>query len=335
MALRYHPGLHPCNHRPRGWGRSALLYTPPVRVTALAGGVGGAKLLVGLQRAVAGSELTAVVNTADDDTVYGAHVSPDLDICTYWLAGLADNERGWGIAGDSFATVEALGRLGVETWFRLGDRDLATCIHRTQRLAAGDTLTGVTDDIRRALGVPSGVLPMSDDPVRTQILCADGRRLDFQEYFVRERHAPEVAGVSFSGIAEAKPGPDVLGAISEAERVILCPSNPVVSIGPILALPGVRETLRAHSSVVAVTPIVRGAPLKGPADKLLGALGAKVSASGVASIYADFCNIFVVDASDPGELERVSAQGVRAVPLDTIMTGHFASERLARAILKL
>ena len=305
-----------------------------MRITALAGGVGGAKLLVGLDRVLAG-ELTAIVNTGDDATIHGVHVSPDVDIVSYWLAGLADVERGWGIKGDSFSVVDALSRLGGESWFRLGDRDFATCIRRTQLLASGATLSAATDEITRTLGVRPRVLPMSDDSVRTKVVCTDGRTLEFQEYFVRERQRPAVAEVRFDGIADAKPAPDVLEAIEDADAVIVCPSNPVVSIGPIVGLPGVRDALRVHERVIAVSPIVRGAPLKGPADKLLQAVGAEVSASGVAALYADFCNVFVVDESDTEQLEPVEELGIEAVAFDTIMTDHDASERLATRLLKL
>jgi LPPG:FO 2-phospho-L-lactate transferase len=306
-----------------------------VRITALAGGVGGAKLLVGLDSATAAGELTAIVNTGDDATIYGVHVSPDVDIVTYWLAGLADVERGWGIEGDSFSVVDALSRLGSESWFRLGDRDFATCIRRTHLLASGATLSAATDQITRMLGVRPRVLPMSDDSVRTKVVCSDGRTLEFQEYFVRERQRPVVAEVRFDGIADAKPAPDVLEAIEDADAVIICPSNPVVSIGPIVGLPGVRDALRGHERVIAVTPIVRGAPLKGPADKLLPAVGAEVSASGVAALYADFCNVFVVDSTDTEQLEPVEELVIEAVALDTIMTDHDASERLATRLLTL
>ena len=304
-----------------------------MKVAALAGGVGGAKLLVGLQ-ALPEVELTAIVNTGDDAEIYGVHVSPDLDIVTYWLAGLADLDRGWGISGDTWTVVDGLAELGAEAWFRLGDRDFATCVYRTERLRQRASLTIVTDEIRRGLGVSTRLLPMSDDPVRTMITTEDGTRLEFQEYFVRDRQKPLVAAVSFEGLDDAKPAPGILDALRDADVVVLCPSNPVVSLGPILALPGVRETLVAHPRVVAVTPIVKGAPLKGPADKLLRAVGREVSASGVAGIYADFCKLFVVDASDPGEVARVEAIGIGAMVADTIMTDLSASERVARAVLE-
>jgi LPPG:FO 2-phospho-L-lactate transferase len=307
-----------------------------VKVTALAGGVGGAKLLVGLKRALDDDgELTAVVNTGDDSTIYGLHVSPDVDIVTYWLAGRADYERGWGIAGDSSEVVDALARLGAEAWFRLGDRDMATCIYRTERLKDGATLSAVTDDIRRRLGIAARVIPMSDDPVRTIIDCADGRVLEFQEWFVRERCEPSVAEVRFAGMADAKPAPGVIDALEAADVIVICPSNPIVSIGPILSLPGVRAALRAHPRVVAVSPLVNGAPLKGPADKLMGAVGEDVSAAGVAAMYGDFCDAFVVDATETADERSITSPGMRGVKLDTLMTTHDVSERLARELLSL
>ena len=304
-------------------------------VTALAGGVGGSKLLAGLAVAVPATELTAIVNTADDAEIYGVHVSPDVDIVTYWLAGLADRDRGWGVAGDSFSVLGALDQLGIETWFRLGDRDLATCLMRTKRLREGASLSAVTDEIRRHLRIPVRLLPMSDDPVRTHLETQDGRILEFQEYFVRERQEPAIERVWFDGIEGAKPAPGVLEAIREAERIVICPSNPVVSIGPILAVPEVRDVLQAHPSVVAVSPLVQGRAIRGPADKLLPVLGAEVNAFGVANLYADISDVFVVDAKDAHEVDRIEGLGIRAVALDTIMTDQAASERLARAIIEL
>ncbi len=304
-----------------------------MKVTALAGGVGGAKLLVGLQRALPHGALSAIVNTADDDVIYGVHVSPDVDIVTYWLAGLADVERGWGLRDDTFTVVEALGRLGGERWFGLGDRDLATCLYRTERIRSGVALSVIADEIRKGLGVPSRVLPMSDDPVRTRVTCRDGTELSFQEYFVREQTKPQVASVTLDGIGEAKQAPGILEAIREADRVVLCPSNPVMSIGPILALPGVREALVTHPSVVAVSPLVRGRALKGPADRLMSDLGMDPSASTVAGLYRDFVKVFVVDATDGSEAARVATLGMRVTVLDTLMKDHDASERLARGLL--
>ncbi|MBW3594194.1 MAG: 2-phospho-L-lactate transferase [Actinobacteria bacterium] len=306
-----------------------------VKVTALAGGVGGAKLAIGLARALPAEDLTIVVNTGDDAVVYGVHVSPDVDIVTYWLAGVADVDRGWGIKDDTFTLVGWLRKLDLEAWFSLGDRDYATCLVRTSRLRDGATLSEATDEVRRRLGVAIKVIPMSDDPVRTSFVTADGRTLEFQEYFVKERHEPEVAEVMLNGIDDAKPAPGVMDAIASADTVVVCPSNPVVSIGPIVALAGVRDALRDHPHVVAVSPIVRGAALKGPADRLLATVGVEVSAAGVAGLYSDFVDVFVFDRVDEHHRDEIESAGVTAVPLDTIMDNANASEQLARGILSL
>jgi LPPG:FO 2-phospho-L-lactate transferase len=284
---------------------------------------------------VAGTDLTAIVNTGDDARFYGVHVSPDVDIVTYWLAGIADTERGWGIKDDTFHMIEALATLGMETWFSLGDGDFATCAFRTERLRSGATLSAVTDEIRRSLGIAPRIIPMSDHQVRTHIVTDDDQILEFQEYFVREKQQPQVAGVQFAAESDTKAAPGVLDAIGDADTVVVCPSNPVVSVAPILFLDGVRDALRAHGRVVAVTPIVRGAPIKGPADKLLAASGVEISASGVAGLYRDFCDTFVVDASDSDEMSKVEALGMSAVALDTLMTDHDASQRLAGNLLNL
>ncbi len=316
------------DHPPR------LLDCHSVKVTALAGGVGGAKLLHGLAR-VLGGDLTAVVNTGDDHTAYGVHVSPDVDIVTYWLAGVADEARGWGIAGDTFEVVGALRELGEDTWFSLGDRDFATCIRRTQRLGQGASLSVITDEIRREFGVSSSILPMSDDQMRTHLELVDGRTLEFQENFVKERHEPDVKAVTFAGLEDAKPAPGVLDALAAAERVVVCPSNPFVSVAPILALPGVRDTLRTHSKVIAVSPIVGGRALKGPADRLLANLVGERGAGAVSMLYSDFVDVFVVDTTDQEELSVATDAGVRAVARDTIMRDHNTAEALARALLEL
>ncbi len=304
-----------------------------MKVAALAGGVGGSKLLVGLQRTLPDGALTAIVNTGDDAVIYDVHVSPDVDIVTYWLSGLADTDRGWGIKDDTFHAVEALGRLGVDTWFRLGDRDLATCMHRTSLLRQGAVLSTITDEIRRSLGIPTRILPMTDDQVATRIDTTDNRTLEFQEYFVKERCEPEVGRVRFAGIADAKPAPGVLDALHDAEAVIVCPSNPVVSVAPILALPGVRETLVEHPRVIAVSPIVARRPLKGPADKLLPTLGAEVSAVGVAGLYEDFCDLFALDVTDAEEAPAIQGAGLETLVTETVMVDHDASARLASALL--
>lgn len=303
-----------------------------MKVTALAGGVGGAKLLVGLQRVVA-EDLTAVVNTGDDSVIYGVHVSPDVDIVTYWLAGIADRRRGWGIKGDTFTVIEAWAELGRETWFSLGDRDFATCLHRTERLRAGASLSEITDEICTSLGVTATVLPMTDDPVATRIVTAEGRTLEFQEYFVKERCEPEVREVRFAGITDAQPAPGVIQAIEHADRVVICPSNPLLSIGPIVSLPGVREALRSHPHVVAVSPIIRGAALKGPAPRILESTGHRSSADAVAQMYEAFADVFVVDSSDDEAAAKVEAAGIEALVTDTVMSDLDASERLARALL--
>ena len=304
-----------------------------MKVTALAGGVGGAKLLVGLQRIVDPEGLTAIVNIGDDATIYGVHVSPDVDIVTYWLAGVADTERGWGIRDDTFEVVGALGALGIENWFSLGDRDLATCLSRTQRLADGESLSSVTAGVATALGVRTRVLPASDDPVRTMVTTSSDQVLSFQEYFVKERTAPEVDRVDYHGLEDAKPAPGVLDAIEEADVVIVCPSNPILSIDPIVRLPGVRDALERHARVAAVSPIVGGAAVKGPADRLLRRLYGESSASRVAELYSEWCDVFVLDGSDSAQADRVRAAGPAAFATNTIMDGAVGSERLARFVV--
>jgi LPPG:FO 2-phospho-L-lactate transferase len=306
-----------------------------VKTTALAGGVGGAKLLRGLDSILPAGDLTTIVNVGDDDDIYGVRVSPDIDIVTYWLAGIADTDRGWGIKDDTFVVVDALAELGQDTWFRLGDRDFATCLYRTERLRAGATLSVVTDDIRTTLGIGPRILPASDDPIRTKVETADGRTLDFQEYFVKERQKPEVTGVVFGGAGEAKPGPDVLAAIRDADLVVVCPSNPILSVEPILSIRGIRDALRLHPRVVAVTPIIRGAALKGPADRILRSMGIGGRAADVARIYADFIDTFVVDQTDASQVQLIQDFGVRAVALDTLMVDKQSSIELARSVVEL
>ena len=303
-----------------------------MKVTALAGGVGGAKLLVGLQK-VLGADLTAVVNTADDAELFGVHVSPDVDIVTYWLSGIADRERGWGIEGDSFAWLEMRKRMGLESWFSLGDRDLAVCHFRTERMRAGAKLSEVTAEICERLGVVPTVLPMTDDQVATRIVADDGRTLEFQEYFVKERCEPDVREVRIAGIGTATPAAGVLESIERSDRVILCPSNPLLSIGPILAVPGVRDTLRQHPDVIAVTPLIRGAAVKGPLARILTSMGHSADAAAVALMYEDLLGTFVVDESDPEEVAKVEAAGMSVRALDTLMPDLDASERLAHVLL--
>jgi LPPG:FO 2-phospho-L-lactate transferase len=307
-------------------------------LVALAGGVGAARFLRGLVRVVPPEDVTVVVNTADDDTFHGLAVSPDLDTVTYTLAGAEHPEQGWGLAGETFTVMDALGRYGRDTWFRLGDRDLATHLYRTTRLAAGAPLSRVTREIADAWGVVPRLLPMTDDRVATRVTVArpDGRRetLAMQEWFVRERAEAPVVTVEFAGADAARPGPGVLRALDAAETVLVCPSNPVISIGPILAVPGVRDALRRRRDrVVGVSPIIAGAPVKGPADRLMGPLGIEVSCVGVAHAYADFCGTLVIDSGDAARAAEVEAAGVHAVVADTLMTDARVAAALARDTL--
>jgi LPPG:FO 2-phospho-L-lactate transferase len=305
-----------------------------MRVLALAGGVGGAKLAAGLQDVLSPGDLSVVVNTADDFDLWGLHICPDLDTVMYTLAGISNPETGWGIAGESFQTLNMLERYGEDTWFKLGDRDLATHILRTNRLRSGETLTEVTAALSLALGVENVVLPMSDDPVST-VLETQGGRLEFQEYFVRRGQRDEVLGVELLGIEDARPTGAVLAAISGADAIVICPSNPVVSVGPILALPGVSEALaRSSAPKVAVSPIVGGRALKGPADKMLASLGHEVSATGVARMYEGLVDGMVVDRIDGGEREGIEAIGMRVLATDSVMRDAADRARLASETLK-
>jgi LPPG:FO 2-phospho-L-lactate transferase len=307
-------------------------------LVALAGGVGAARFLRGLVRVVAPAEVTVVVNTADDETFHGLFVSPDLDTVTYTLAGAEHPEQGWGLAGETFVTMEALDRYGQDTWFRLGDRDLGTHLYRTERLAAGATLSEVTTEIATAWGVVPRLVPMTDDRVATRVTVrrGDGANevMAMQEWFVRERSEPPVVAVELDGIESARPAPGVLAALEAAETILVCPSNPVISIGPILAVPGIREVLtRRRDRVVGVSPIIAGAPVKGPADRLMGPLGMDVSCVGVARAYAEFCGTLVIDSGDAGRAAEVEAAGVRAVVADTLMTDARVAAALARHTL--
>ena len=307
-------------------------------LVALAGGVGAARFLRGLVRVVPPESVTVVVNTADDEEFHGLRICPDLDTVTYTLAGVEHPEQGWGLAGETFAVMDALERYGEPTWFRLGDRDLATHLYRTQRLGAGATLSEVTTDLAHAWAVVPRLLPMSDDRVATRITVrrADGsvEVLAMQEWFVRERSAPAVVAVDFAGASEALPAPGVLEAIDRAGTILVCPSNPVISIGPILAVPGVREALvQRRDRVVGVSPIIAGAPVKGPADRLMGPLGIEVSCVGVARAYAEFCGTLVIDSGDAHRSRDVESAGVRAVVADTLMTDARVAAALARHTL--
>jgi LPPG:FO 2-phospho-L-lactate transferase len=305
-----------------------------MKVVALAGGVGGAKLAVGLQDVLPSGDLSVVVNTADDFDLWGLHICPDLDTVMYTLAGIANPETGWGVAGESFETLNMLGRYGEDTWFKLGDRDLATHVLRTARLLSGETLTEVTGALSGALGVESVVLPMSDDPVSTVIETPEGR-LEFQEYFVRRGQRDEVLAVELRGIEDARPTAAVRAAIPRADAIVICPSNPVVSVGPILALPGMREALASsRAPKVAVSPIVGRRALKGPADKMLLSLGYEVAATGVAAMYSGLVNGMVVDTVDEGERAGIEDIGMRVLVTDSVMRGARDRARLASETLE-
>jgi LPPG:FO 2-phospho-L-lactate transferase len=306
-----------------------------VRVCALAGGVGGAKLVAGLEAALSPGDLSVVVNTADDFDLWGLRVCPDLDTVMYTLAGVANKETGWGVADESFNALGMISAYGEDAWFKLGDRDLATHILRTQRLRAGSRLTEVAAGLAAALGVRTELLPMCDEPVATMLRTPKGI-LEFQEYFVRRLQRDEVLGVELRGIENARVSTEVARAISDAEAIVLCPSNPVVSIGPILAVPGMRELLAGSPAPkVAVSPIVGGRALKGPADRMLQSLGYEVSAAGVARMYEGIVDGFVVDRIDGGEETRISALGMRVLVTDAVMRDEPNRERLAREVLSL
>ena len=304
-------------------------------VVTLAGGVGGAKLAEGLQ-AMLGEALTVIVNTADDTERHGLLVCADHDTVMYTLAGLENTEFGWGLAGDTWAVMHALERYGEEGWFRLGDQDLATHVVRTARLRAGERLTVVCRDLQARLGIRAAILPMTDDPVRTRVRTDDGW-LDFQDYFVRLRQAPDVREVRFDGIEDAHPTPEVEAAIDAATAIVIAPSNPIVSVGPILAVPGMTDRLvaaRARGTrIVAVSGIVGGKALKGPADRMLATLGHEPTAVGVARGYAGLIDTFVLDAVDAALAPEVEGLGLRAVVADTIMTDDESRARLARSVL--
>jgi LPPG:FO 2-phospho-L-lactate transferase len=299
-----------------------------VRIALLAGGTGGAKLGAGLQREL-GHELSVIANTGDDLEALGVHVSPDPDLVTYWLSGEIDAERGWGIRDDGFVAFERLKRLGAPDWFGLSDRDLATCLYRRQFLDEGGRLTEAQAQIARALGVEARVLPMADEPVRTKVVTAAGRR-DLQEYLILDGGRPEVLGVELEGIEGARPTPEALEAVASAEAIVIGPSNPVISIGPILALPGMREAIAAAPApVVAVSPYVAGQVVKGPTDRFMAAVGRPCTAAGVASLYAGLIDGMVVDSGDPDP----PPEEVRTLAVPTLMEGAEGRERLAAEVL--
>jgi LPPG:FO 2-phospho-L-lactate transferase len=303
-------------------------------ITALAGGVGAARFLTGLVKLVNEKDLSIIVNTGDDIEMFGLHISPDIDIVTYTLAGIVDEEKGWGIKGDTFHCLETLRRFNREVWFNLGDRDLATHIFRTNLLKNGFKLSEVTAQISHALGLNVAILPMTDDKFETRIITEMGS-VHFQEYLVKRGAKDEVLGVEFLGEEIANPAPGVLESIRKAQLVIICPSNPIVSIGTILAVKGIRDALRhTDAKRVAISPIIAGAPVKGPADKLLRGLGFKVSAYSVAELYSDFLDTFILDVADSAEKDKIEKLGIEVKVTNTLMKNLETKIALAKTVLE-
>jgi LPPG:FO 2-phospho-L-lactate transferase len=312
-----------------------------MRIVVLAGGVGASKLLWGLAQEIGEDGLTAIVNTGDDLELHGLRISPDLDIVTYTLAGVVDPDKGWGFAGDTFHCLETLARYDQPVWFNLGDRDLGTHLFRTQALRQGRRLTEVADTIRRSLGVCARILPMTDDCVETHILVGDGpvHFLHFQEYLVRRGARDEIRGIEYRGSARARPTPEVLAALNEARAILIAPSNPVASIGPILAIPGIRQQLRiTQSPIVAVSPVVGGRSLKGPTDAFLRWARVEVSPSGVARLYhatLDGLDGMLLDRVDASEAPSIEAMGIRVAVGDIVMRSAEEKRLVARLACKL
>ncbi|HYA27173.1 MAG TPA: 2-phospho-L-lactate transferase [Acidobacteriota bacterium] len=304
-------------------------------IVVLTGGTGGAKLIEGLAAEMDPAELTIICNTGDDCVFHGLHISPDIDTIIYTLAGLSDNEKGWGIRGDTFVALEQLRRLGNDAWFQLGDKDLATHITRTRMLEEGRRLSEITDYLRRMLGVRSTILPMSDQRIQTRVTTPRGE-ISFQEFFVKEHWAGEVDAVHFAGAKEAQPAHRVREALSGAEAVVVCPSNPVTSIGPILSVPGIRTALIARSvPIIGVSPIIGSVAISGPAHKLMNAFGFEVSALGVAQYYADFLHTILIANEDRKLIPAIENLRIRAIASDIRMPNLAAKRRLARELLAL
>lgn len=302
-------------------------------ITALAGGVGAARFLTGLVKLVNEEDLSIIVNTGDDIELYGLHISPDIDIVTYTLAGIVNEEKGWGIKSDTFECLNMLKRFNQEAWFSLGDKDLATHIFRTDLLKKGFTLSQVTALISQALGLKVKILPMTDDKFETRVRIPEGC-VHFQEFMVKRGARDSVLGVEFVGAEQAKPALGVLDSIRNSELVIICPSNPIVSIGTILAINGVRDALReTKARKVAVSPLIAGAPIRGPADKLLRGLGLEVSAYSVAKLYSDFLDTFVLDVADASQKDRIEKLGLKVKVANTIMRDFECKVELARTVL--
>ncbi|MEM2995847.1 MAG: 2-phospho-L-lactate transferase [Candidatus Bathyarchaeia archaeon] len=302
-------------------------------VVALAGGVGAAKLLRGLVQLIPPERLVIVGNTGDDLELYGLHISPDLDIIMYTLAGIVDESKGWGVADDTFHCLEMLGKFGFETWFKLGDRDLATHIIRTKMLREGMTLSQVTAQLCKMLGVKAKLMPMSDEPVQTKIFSGK-TRLDFQEYFVKRETKDTVTSVLFEGAEKAKPAPGIIEAIRQAERVIICPSNPILSIAPILSISPIKDELkRTKARIVGISPLISGKAVKGPADKVMASMGFEASAYGVAKFYSYFLDHFIIDKADEQHKTRIEKLGLAVTVADTLMKSFEDSVRLAKIVM--
>jgi len=322
----------------RGYGHR--FYARLVLVT-LCGGVGAARLLAGLVQVTPPRDITAIVNVGDDMTLHGLHISPDLDTVTYTLAGMDNRETGWGVAGETWTVMEELARLGGESWFKLGDRDLATHLFRTERLRAGAPLSVVTAEVAARRDIAVRLLPVTDDPLRTRVTLDEatelgpaGTEVAFQDYFVRLQHQATVRAVAFAGADGAKPGPGVLDALREASAIVVCPSNPIVSIGPLLAVPGVQPELEARRDrVAAVSPIIAGSALKGPAARLMSELGLEATVVGVARLYAPWVATLVIDERDRDLADAVEAEGVRCVVAPTIMSTPEKAAALGRTVL--
>lgn len=311
-----------------------------LRVAVLAGGTGAAKLLAGMVRAVPPENVTAVVNVGDDLQLHGLHISPDIDTVIYTLADATDPERGWGLRDETWRVMEALEHYGGATWFRLGDRDLATHLYRTQRLADGLPLSEVTGEVAKAWGLNLRLLPATDDRLRTRVTVIEEgsppEEVSFQDYFVKRGHATPVAAVRFEGATESRPAPGVLDALADATEIVIAPSNPIVSIGPVTAVPGIRKAIEERrDAVTAVSPLVGGKALKGPADRMLRELGHEASVVGVARLYAELAGTLIIDRADEELAAAVEAEGLRCRVVDTIMTDAAAAEALCRTALYL
>ena len=303
-------------------------------ITALAGGVGAARFLTGLTKLVKEEDLSVIVNTGDDMEMFGLHISPDIDIVTYTLAGVVDDANGWGIKNDTFQCLEMLKKIGLETWFRIGDKDFATHIFRTDLLRQGFTLSKVTEEICQRMRLKVNIVPMTDDKFETWIRIEEGL-VHFEEYYVKRQAKDKVLGVEYVGAANAKPAPRAIASILNAEMIVICPSNPIVSIGTILSVEGIRDALRKTSAkIVGISPIVAGAPIKGPADKLLRGLGLDVSAFSIAKLYEDFLDTFVIDIKDADEKGLIEKLGIDVKVTDTLMNRLEDKVRLAKAVLE-